>query len=355
MELNTLKFHLNLPNNTPTTRQSLTTSFLLDNLILDDTRASNPKPIRLIQRYNCKQAITKPMIYFSLDKKLIRDTDDDDEAASFVTETRLVTTLSCLRICLNVDYLLLLHDFFVDGLPNTNAINTQNPPIVDDQVLEELKLKLNEQRLFCDVRIENPQFILYENQHALTKSNCLVIDGLIYFNLRTAEKKTKIYMELSDLMMKLKSFKKRKYETHASYLILAPTSISLTGLVDNDEQAVVFNPDKKQQTFTCDIQEVNLNMCPAMLSTSMKMVSSIQASVSRRFGKSPEEDEVASRYRGYATTWTPLSSLFSPISFRREDFWFTQDKADRQIQRSVKKRIFVTFIFVRSSKIHNSV
>ncbi len=335
MELNTLKFQLNLPNNTSTARQAVATSFLLDNLILDDTRASNPKPIRLVQRYNCKQVLTKPMIYCSFEKKLLKDSGD--LLSPFVPETRLTTTLSCLRVCINIDYLLLLHDFFVDGLPkskNTTVIPSKDLTIKEDKVIEELKLKLDEQRLFCDIRIENPQFILYENQHALTKSNCLVIDGLIYFNLRSIEKKTKIYMELSDLMIKLKSFRKRKYESRASYLILAPTTLNFTGLIDNDEQVVDSNPDKKQQAFTCDLQEVNLNMCPAMLSTSMRMLNSVQASISRRFGQTTESSEDEDDHKGYSTTWTSMSSFFSPISFRKQDFWFTQEKTDGSLSSS---------------------
>lgn len=117
MELNTLKFELNLANNTRTEKDSIKVSFLLDNIILDDTRAVKKKAIRLIERYKCKQVVAKPMIFCSFEKKQVNDGDDFESAAVFVSETRIATTLSCLRMCVNVDYLLLLHDFFIDGLP----------------------------------------------------------------------------------------------------------------------------------------------------------------------------------------------------------------------------------------------
>lgn len=116
MELNTLKFELNIDNETTDTRNIMRTIFLLDNIILDDTRACNKKPIRLIERYNLKQVVAKPMIYCSFESKLVRTLNENDESY-FLPETRLNTTLSCLRMCVNVDYLLLLHYFFVDGLP----------------------------------------------------------------------------------------------------------------------------------------------------------------------------------------------------------------------------------------------
>lgn len=136
MELNTLKFELNIENETLDTRNSIRTIFLLDNIILDDTRPCNKKPIRLVERYNLKQVVEKPMIYCSFESKLVRTLDENDEAY-FLPESRLNTTLSCLRMCVNVDYLLLLHFFFVDGLPKEDHEIIR---LKEDELMNEIEL-----------------------------------------------------------------------------------------------------------------------------------------------------------------------------------------------------------------------
>lgn len=78
-------------------------------------------------------------------------------------------------MCVNVDYLLTLYDFFIEGLPKgseTIQINGKEALVLAE---EEIAPSIN-QRIFCDVKIENPQFILYENQFELQKSNSLIID-----------------------------------------------------------------------------------------------------------------------------------------------------------------------------------
>jgi hypothetical protein len=100
--------------------------------------------------------------------------------------------MSCLRLCVNVDYLLLIYSFFVEGLPNVPAStnSSSSKEIVEDK---SLNLSLNDsvelaemanQRLLVDFRIEHPQFILYEDQHELKKSNSLIVDVSGCFTLR---------------------------------------------------------------------------------------------------------------------------------------------------------------------------
>jgi hypothetical protein len=91
--------------------------------------------------------------------------------------------MSCLRLRVNVDYLLLLYDFFVEGLPKKS--DTSASPIRNEKVINKPEVAFNEstdaeitplQRLMFNIRIENPQFILYENQFEPNKSNTLIID-----------------------------------------------------------------------------------------------------------------------------------------------------------------------------------
>ena len=46
MELSTIKFELNLLNDTDETKDALKAIFLIDNIVLDDVRRTNKDPIR---------------------------------------------------------------------------------------------------------------------------------------------------------------------------------------------------------------------------------------------------------------------------------------------------------------------
>ena len=49
------------------------------------------------------------------------------------------------------------------------------------------------------------------------------------FKLTLEGNKTKVSSHISNFRIKLKQFKKKKFEKQNSYLILSPTTISLTG------------------------------------------------------------------------------------------------------------------------------
>jgi hypothetical protein len=316
--------------------------FLLDRISLDDTRIMEKKkrPIKLIERYAMKNSLPKPMISVSFESKIQQENEEinNENELNFIAEKRISTTLSNLRLCVNVDYLLLLHDFFVDGLPKKYVTES----MIDDSLSEEasprksarqkikkiVKEEIRDvnQRLFCEVKIENPQFILYENQFQLKKTNSLIIDGTIFFNLNSANNKTKIYAALSDFMIKLRSARTKKFQKQNKYLILSPTTLSFTGVIDENEptstrletSSTDLSGDKIKTSFTLDLQEINFNLCPLMLNTSLKMATSIQNSVSQRFKSEvievKEENKVSS------------VSLFQTMSFDSGDFWFTQNK-----------------------------
>ena len=91
-----------------------------------------------------------------------------------------------MRLCVNVDYLLLLHDFFIDGLPveklpAEKLEKAKKSSTVESPALTTPVEQVN-QRMLCEIRIENPQFILFENQFELKKTNSLIIDVTIHFN-----------------------------------------------------------------------------------------------------------------------------------------------------------------------------
>ncbi len=76
-------------------------------------------------------------------------------------------------MCINVDYLLLLNDFFVNGLPKNDNSFKKTKSISKVDVVES---EIANGRLSCEIRIEHPQFVLFENQFELRKTNSLIID-----------------------------------------------------------------------------------------------------------------------------------------------------------------------------------
>ncbi len=384
MELKTFQLEINIYENNDIERDIMKVIFLLDRITLDDTRIMEKKkrPIKLIEKYAPKQPIIpKPMISVSFDSKMQKETDEAPEIDSiFISEKRISAIISNLRLCVNVDYLLLLHDFFVDGLPKKivqetidySLIEENSPNTTRQKVKKILKEELNDdnQRFFCEVKIENPSILLYEDQFELKKSNSLIIDGTIFLNLNTVDKKTKIYAALSDFIIKLRSAKVKKIQKQTTYLILSPTTISFTGVIDENESSINQSinsadpiADKIKTSFTLDFQEINFNLCPLMLNTSIKMAASIQNSVSQRFKNNlveiKEENKVS-----------PVS-LIQTLSFEAGDFWFTQNKfnsisfeslstsssaSDLSMIQSQRMSDFVTFdksqLIIRTSKVY---
>lgn len=317
MELNGLNLLVNMFNDTKSVKNNMNVAFKLEKIILDDTRQE--KFIRLIDRYIFKHAEPKPMINVSFENKMTRE-----DQAEFVLEKIINVNLSFLRVCVNADYLLLLYDFFVEGLPKkeldaqelvvAKKLNDSEPAL--PSIVEDLE-DILKQKLLCDVRIEHPQFILYENQHELWKTNSLIIDGFMYFKLNLDDYKMKIFSQLSEFRIKLNLFKKRKYEKQNSYLILSPTSIGLTGTIDLNE---IPNEKPSKQVFILDIQDIYLNACPPMLNTSLKMIDSIQNSINKRF---KSNELVLPDNREEVLTQVKLESFFHPLAFGQSDFWFT--------------------------------
>ena len=124
MELKSLQTEFNIYDNSDAEKDIMKIIFLLDSISLDDTRqmadaVKRKKPNKLIERYVIKNTIPKSMINVAFESKQVRENEECDTEydSNFIPEKKISTQLSNLRMCVNVDYLLLLHEFFVDGLP----------------------------------------------------------------------------------------------------------------------------------------------------------------------------------------------------------------------------------------------
>ncbi len=90
----------------------------------------------------------------------------------------------------------------------------------------------------------------------------------------------KCFSSISDLMIKLKIVKKKKIEKRITHLILFPTSINLTAIINNQIPSKD-DKDFKYQSFILYLHEINLNMSPLVLNASLKMFNSINVSLNK--------------------------------------------------------------------------
>ncbi len=81
-------------------------------------------------------------------------------------------------------------------------------------------------------------------------------------------------------------------------MILSPTSLIFTGLVDDSLEI-----EQQQQSFTIDFQSIYLKMCPQMLKTSLKMVNSIQNSINQRFKNDEDQLNIESQGNIWITSF----------------------------------------------------
>jgi len=77
------------------------------------------------------------------------------------------------------------------------------------------------------------------------------------------------------------------------------------------------------QLFILDVQDINLNMCPPMLNTSLKMFNTIQKSIEKKF----KSNEHVTPDRNEHFSSVKMASFFEVISFSQSDFWFTPNSS----------------------------
>lgn len=250
--------------------------------------------------------------------------------------------MSCLRLCVNIDYLLMLYEFFIESLPKSPSSPSLSKSATGER-LEDLSASMTSmstsfapdldspsdlakpnQKLYCDFRIENPQFILYENQLELKRSNSLIMDGIFLFKFNIDNERIKLHTVLSDFMIRLKSVSKKRVLKQNKHIILSPTTISFSGTIDN-----VRSESKPHQSFILDVQDINLNASPQMLSTSLKMMNTIQGSLDRKF-KKPQSADGDDQRRD--ETQISLESFFKTVDFSSDEFWFTQGKKEPPVK-----------------------
>lgn len=166
----------------------------------------------------------------------------------------------------------------------TTMTQSKSLPSVQKQ-LEVEQPPIKQDKIICEIRIDYPQFILYENQYELKKSNSLIINGMFHAKVDLTNERIKVHTMLSDLMVRLKSVRTssgNKQLKQSKRVIIPSTSMSLSGVIDNRPLYSVddFN-ERKAQAFILDLHDINFNMSPQVLNTSLKMMASIQNSLNQ--------------------------------------------------------------------------
>jgi hypothetical protein len=109
------------------------------------------------------------MIGFSFESKTLKN-----GAGIIVDSERLIVNLNSLRLCISVDYAVFLYDFFVGGLSSSNA------EILTDRLVDELAKSVEKSNRISsytyELRIENPQIILVEDQLDIENTNTFILD-----------------------------------------------------------------------------------------------------------------------------------------------------------------------------------
>ncbi|CAF4508473.1 unnamed protein product, partial [Rotaria socialis] len=310
------------------------------NLLLDDLREANKTSTvkRMIDRHSRVDPNTH---------MLIGAFEFKPASSSNSMPLRLFSAqLESLYICVSLDYLITLQDFFVSGLlmassnytsgPDTTMLNTEQQMLTSTTELDrEKNLSRISQKLSgtlsivhrpsttlskdltpqtpsspitetdietrVDIIIKNPEVILLQDQNN-SNSNCLVLDLDFQMRMITVGEYTKLHGWLKDLTVYCSNFALlRDVNNLASkikYCILQPAKADVVMIID-----------KEQQKIDVQISDIIVSIAPAAIRTLIGVTNSLgklQATV--------QENEKVN-----------IKTLFNPKSFKDSKFWFTED------------------------------
>ncbi|CAF2782143.1 unnamed protein product [Rotaria sp. Silwood2] len=222
---------------------------------------------------------------------------------------------------------MILQDFFISGLPSSNA---ETPKQAEQQAITTLEQSGNDQiqtkidkeptsvaasskpttgqdadtevETRIDVSLKNPEIILLEDQHN-ANSNCLVLDLALQMHMISVGNDTQLYGCLKNLTVYSSNFAELKGSKNSGskikYCILQPTKADIYLTMNNERQRMDVR-----------ISDIIVSIAPAAIRTVINVTSSLgtlQAAVKT------ETEKLNSK------------SLFNPKSIKDGNFWFTKD------------------------------
>jgi hypothetical protein len=216
----------------------------------------------------------------------------------------------------NMNFVYLFYDFLMDAID----MGFSNHPHVEkfmEQSIEILPVN-NNSRTTTEFKIENPQLIFYENLANVKLSNSLIVNQKeIFITFETIERVQNIDISFIECLIKLKIFKTDTTKNKpVKYLILSPTSLFFNGSIKNNEEF-----QTKTESFKVSLPEINVIMTQLVFSSFLDMIKSINQSfyqnqvVEKKVVQVKEEDD---------RRIVKYQSLFRPMPFKSDDFWFTK-------------------------------
>ncbi|CAF4199282.1 unnamed protein product, partial [Adineta steineri] len=260
---------------------------------------------------------------------------------------QLSAQLESLYICISLDYLMTLQDFFISGLPTGNTeIRSRTSTMTSEKEIstktdnDNNRLKVDpkpsrpsittqklptpsskpstpqpptpsnadpdvETRI--DVIVKNPEIILLEDQHN-SNSNCLVLDLALQMRMISVGEDSKLYIWLKDLTVYSSNFAELRDSKNAGskikYRILQPAKAD-----------VIIIMDKQQQKIDVRISDIIVSIAPAAVKTLIGVTSSLGT---LKTDVEEEKEKVNSK------------SLFTPKTFKDSGLWYIKEYEEKQ-------------------------
>ncbi|CAF0945953.1 unnamed protein product [Adineta ricciae] len=290
------------------------------NFLLDDLRETN-KP----------ESVTRMMDrHFTVDpnaQMLVATFEFTPKSATQnMARRKLVAQLESLYICISLDYLMTLQDFFISGLPSGNAETkpqaiTTTDRVDPDRISVAQDTKSSnapakpptpaakpatpnadaEVETALDVLVKHPEVILLEDQHN-ANSNCLVLDLALEMRMNIVNEKSELSGRLRDLTVYSSNFAELKSAANSpskvKYRILQPAKAEICMLTTTEEQKIDLR-----------VSDIMVSIAPAAVRTVIGVMSSLgtlQATTEA------EVEKINSK------------SIFDPKPFKDANFWFTK-------------------------------
>ncbi|CAF4060347.1 unnamed protein product, partial [Adineta steineri] len=259
---------------------------------------------------------------------------------------QLSAQLESLYICISLDYLMTLQDFFISGLPTGNTeIRSRTSTMTSEKEIstktdnDNNRLKVDpkpsrpsittqklptpsskpstpqpptpsnadpdvETRI--DVIVKNPEIILLEDQHN-SNSNCLVLDLALQMRMISVGEDSKLYIWLKDLTVYSSNFAELRDSKNAGskikYRILQPAKAD-----------VIIIMDKQQQKIDVRISDIIVSIAPAAVKTLIAVTSSLGT---LKTDVEEEKEKVNSK------------SLFTPKTFKDSGLWYIKEYEEK--------------------------
>ena len=252
-----------------------------------------------------------------------------------------------------MDFMSIFYNFIMNGIDTPFSAMTSTEKFENLEIQPILK---EESRSIIECKLENPQFVLYENILNIKKSNSLIFNQKnIFLKLDTFNQKQNLDFGFIDIIVKLKTFKTDISRKPIKYLIMSPTSVFFNSTENIDQE-------NQSKFYKITLTEINITMTQLVVNSSLELIKSILKSlnesnlIAERVEQSKEQRE---RDEGRLVKF---ESLFKPILFDRNDFWFTKNKnkevvnnetsAQSLMPKNIQNEKIKTELKIKASKIN---